>query len=147
MSDSDDMQDRADTPRSPERDIPAGDFSRKRVADILRREKPMQDQQNAALRLVRALSRMFDEVRGTTFGAVYLKKGRIITYNLAKNARPFEVIWMGHKPVPAIWLHQPANFQSKFFRLSQPAIDSAAVSRPGHIERRCDRDGPVLPAQ
>lgn len=134
MKEADDKHGTAD------RSIPASDFTRRRVARVLQRERPMHDQVDTSRRLFRNLCEMFEEVRGTTGGAIFLKTGPIIAYNLAKKARPCEVIWMGHKPLPYWWRRPAANFHSKFCKLKFSPDDSRASRQSSQARRGRDQD-------
>lgn len=116
MSDIEDRQN-AGTDAGPEAHIPACDLARRRIAAILRRERPMQDQEWPRLRLSEHLCRMYETIPDR-YGAV-LMRGRWVTgFNVLGSVQPHRIVKFRVR-APQSWKNA-ANMQSRFVRLPFP---------------------------
>lgn len=121
------------------------DFTRHRVARLLRRERPRLEQGTAHSRMIQEGLRMAKEC-GPGYGYDGFELGRIQyhCYNAFGKATARDVIWSNRREaVPASWL-RPANSTSQFFNTSSrftmmPSISShffgPAADRPASPDR------------
>ena len=94
----------------------AYDFTRRRVAGILRREKPRYEQDRAQTWFAFLYWCLHDRNRDA-FGVIQIGKLEVITYNLFGKIKTYRVIPLTKRPLPAYFLRKPSNsnLYSRFF--------------------------------
>jgi hypothetical protein len=113
MNDSDDNSDRAGTSGPGDRHIPASDFARRRVADILRRERPRNEQEDAYWNMLNETMRIMKEAHGTCALLNALAPREVLTYGCFRHEHGILAVRHNYKYSRAQRL-AAANFNSKF---------------------------------
>jgi hypothetical protein len=113
MSDTEDRQN-AGTDAGPEPHIPACDLARRRVAAILRRARPMQDQEWTRLRRLEETCRMHETIP-ERFGALFFPECKISFFNLIGAVPIYRVVKLEVR-VSKAWKNNAANFNSRFVK-------------------------------
>lgn len=119
MNDSDNKNGHAGNSGGGDQHIPASDFARRRVADILRREKPRQEQEDASWNLSHHMVRMLTNHTDNIWPVAAFTPRQMLTFNCFPGTEGWRVVSFRHK-LPLKRKLQAANFQSKFFKAPSP---------------------------
>jgi len=102
--------------------IQPADFTRRRVAAILRREKPNPVQGDYAQWKGLLVRGQIHEAAKDAFGFIQIGKLEVITYNLFGKIKTWRVIPMDKRRFPKSAIKKPANcnFHSRFYAPPPP---------------------------
>ena len=103
-------------------DNPPADFTRRRVAGILRRERPRYENgDETSWNGLLALGKIHSSSK-EIFGCIQIGKLKVYTYNLFGRIKTWRVIPMDKQRFPKSAIKKPANsnFRSRFVRFLPP---------------------------